>query len=781
MTNTAHIRSRRPAPAAAPVRRRAGLVRPVRPAPPDPVAEAAARYAREGWRVVPLNGERRPTRQGWQDGATADPERAARDCAGNAGVGILAGERRLVVLDIDGQQGEQSLTNLTLHGGSSLPATREILTPGGGRHLHFTTDAALRGRTIAPGLEIKGASRAGRPVAVPMPPSRRAYRDGDRHYAWGADGDRAPAELPATWVEELLRLQQEDDERRAEAMAGTEPRDPAQPVTDYERRWAAETLDRICAGIAGTRSGRRTAINHGALRVGGCLWALDAGEAERRLIEAGRASGWRGDVVRTVRDALRDGAERPVGPPRSNLWDPNRPRSPGANNPAGPDEGAAVPEPANTPGRPEPRRPPLTSFSMDAAYIGAVPEPDWLVRGKIIRSTASMVAAMGGVGKTQSLLRLCHAVAAGTRGRSAHTYQGGEILAEGRAVLVTAQDSRHAIHRRLERAGLPQTPRLIVYPLTNAGGPMHLFRRNQHSGDFAPTDEFLWLEEELSRLDNLQLISFDPLQSFCPIDITTDVSAGVYVGDLLNQFAVELSTTVHVSHHFNKAGQQAKNRDDARSAIRGVTSLVDGMRAVYSIWRPEEKEAERVCAALGIASSDPARDPKEHLRRVYKGAIVKFNDDAEGPEQTYVRRANGWDLIDRTEDVSAAIGPCNGLHAVDPGLSRAIIAAVNQTMADGSPLARTGNNGVFSRRHVLGSEYATLGRAAIERSVTALLAARRLTLTEATRGGRRAQVLTAAPDAPGIGPWARSRARQAQIPERLNDDPSHSFPSGWEG
>jgi hypothetical protein len=333
MTNTAHIRSRRPAPAAAPVRRRAGLVRPVRPAPPDPVAEAAARYAREGWRVVPLNGERRPTRQGWQDGATADPERAARDCAGNAGVGILAGERRLVVLDIDGQQGEQSLTNLTLHGGSSLPATREILTPGGGRHLHFTTDAALRGRTIAPGLEIKGASRAGRPVAVPMPPSRRAYRDGDRHYAWGADGDRAPAELPATWVEELLRLQQEDDERRAEAMAGTEPRDPAQPVTDYERRWAAETLDRICAGIAGTRSGRRTAINHGALRVGGCLWALDAGEAERRLIEAGRASGWRGDVVRTVRDAVRDGAERPIGPQRSTLWDPNRPRPPGANNP----------------------------------------------------------------------------------------------------------------------------------------------------------------------------------------------------------------------------------------------------------------------------------------------------------------------------------------------------------------------------------------------------------------------------------------------------------------
>jgi hypothetical protein len=403
------------------------------------------------------------------------------------------------------------------------------------------------------------------------------------------------------------------------------------------------------------------------------------------------------------------------------------------------------------------RRPSLDDFCMTAAYRGDAPEPDWIVQDTLMRSTASLLAAMGGVGKTQMLLRLAHAIAAGPGGgRSIPRFQGGEILAEGTAVLITAQDSQGAIHRRLRSAGLPDTERLIAYPLVSAGGPMHLFRKTR-DGEFETTSEYQWLRDELARLPSLQFVGIDPLQSFCPIDITTDVGAGNFVGDVLNGLASDLNVAVCASHHFSKSGQAGTTREDARNAVRGVTSLIDAFRSVYAIWKPDAKEAKRACELLGIEPTPG--DPTEHLRRIYQGAVVKTNDAAEGPTQTYVRRQGGWDLIDLSADLPAAEqSSCNRFQQA--GLAQAIISAVRTRAEAGRHLTRTNTHGVFENRHLLG-EYHERSRDEIRGTVASLLAAGRLTTVEITRSGRRAEVLTAPDEAPGI-----AAMRQNVVPIR---------------
>ncbi len=153
---------------------------------PD-LATAALEYAARGWLVVPLHS---PTVHGCSCGraACASPAKHPRTVHGlkdasrdpvtirewwgrwpDANIGIVTGpESGLLVLDVDGKLGEESLIDFERRG-FHLPDTYTIRTGGGGQHPYFLwpegTDVRNSAGKIAPGLDIRG--QGGYVVAPP--------------------------------------------------------------------------------------------------------------------------------------------------------------------------------------------------------------------------------------------------------------------------------------------------------------------------------------------------------------------------------------------------------------------------------------------------------------------------------------------------------------------------------------------------------------------------------------------------------------------------------------
>jgi hypothetical protein len=143
--------------------------------------EAAAGYARRGWRVLPLHaaingmcscgttcsspGKHPRTKHGVKD-ATADLGTIKKWWSDwpDANVGVATGNG-LVVLDIDPDKGgEDSLRELL---GADEPwDTSVVATGGGGLHFYFTSDKAIRNRVgVRPGVDVRG--QGGYVVAPP--------------------------------------------------------------------------------------------------------------------------------------------------------------------------------------------------------------------------------------------------------------------------------------------------------------------------------------------------------------------------------------------------------------------------------------------------------------------------------------------------------------------------------------------------------------------------------------------------------------------------------------
>jgi Bifunctional DNA primase/polymerase, N-terminal/AAA domain len=119
--------------------------------------KAALDLAEEGFNVFPISaGKKAPPVKGWQKWATQ--QRAKIDAywttAPNDNVGIATGDG-LLVLDVDGEAGAESLVKLELiHG--KLPDTGIVSTPSGGRHYYFSgQDVSNSAGIIAPGLDVR--------------------------------------------------------------------------------------------------------------------------------------------------------------------------------------------------------------------------------------------------------------------------------------------------------------------------------------------------------------------------------------------------------------------------------------------------------------------------------------------------------------------------------------------------------------------------------------------------------------------------------------------------
>jgi len=154
-------------------------------------------------RTIPLIGKRPAVGCGWPDWA-ATPESIRAWLADHGGdplanVGIRTGNG-LIGVDIDPRHdAARSLARLEQEHGP-LPATCEVATGGGGRHLYYRTAATVESRDLQadgyPGVEIKGTGRQ-----LVAPPS--VHPDTGREYVWIRPLVEADIALLPGWLTKL--------------------------------------------------------------------------------------------------------------------------------------------------------------------------------------------------------------------------------------------------------------------------------------------------------------------------------------------------------------------------------------------------------------------------------------------------------------------------------------------------------------------------------------------------------------------------------------------------
>ena len=327
--------------------------------------------------------------------------------------------------------------------------------------------------------------------------------------------------------------------------------------------------------------------------------------------------------------------------------------------------------------------PQLTDWTA-TAYDGDAPPIRWLCEGSIPLGAPVLFAAMGGLGKSFLALDMALEVAIAAATVKPRKLLGGQILEHGSAVVISAEDSRASIHRRLEgidpqrrRARAPH--KFMVVPLPDAGGPMPLIATDR-SGMISKTPAFAALRAQLAEIEDLRLVIIDPLQAFVMADVNADPAAGQFMWSAFAEICAQTGATLIVCHHMRKDGMSSiRSPEDAREMIRGSTALVDGARATYALWREPEDDARRICAQLGC----------EYERgRVVNGAIVKNNDFATLDVQRYLRMPSGL-LVDHTEEIDAArnMPPVGKREAVQ------ILEEVNRRFEAGAAVKRGENTG----------------------------------------------------------------------------------------
>ena len=189
---------------------------------------AALHYAERRLPVFPARRDKRPlTPNGLLD-ATTTPAVIRSWWARwpDANVAVRAGRPSgLVVLDIDGQDGADSLFELERQHGE-LPETASVVTPRGGSHFYFRwpgVPVKTTAGVIAPGIDVRGDGG----YAL-VPPSET--EDG----AYTRDCEAPVAVMPA-WLVEMTR---------------DEPADTRRPVVPAEE-WVAL----LRGGIPGPSAG----------------------------------------------------------------------------------------------------------------------------------------------------------------------------------------------------------------------------------------------------------------------------------------------------------------------------------------------------------------------------------------------------------------------------------------------------------------------------------------------------------------------------------------------
>jgi len=284
------------------------------------------------------------------------------------------------------------------------------------------------------------------------------------------------------------------------------------------------------------------------------------------------------------------------------------------------------------------------SLLIDQYFVGSPPEQKFLIGDTIPLGVPTVFAAAGDSGKGMMTLDLAMKVASGASMQSAF---GGLVAEHGDVILITAEDDKGEMHRRISRLD-PKRYRehydhkLRILPLPNLGGVFPIMQKFDNS--YLMGADFERIYDQMLEMDNLKLIIIDPMASFVHADVNADPAAGAAFMGLLAQMATETGATVMVNHHMAKIkdNEPVKTPEQARNLIRGTSAIVDGVRCAFSVWSVDESTGKQRCRDLNI----------EYTRNgVFDGAVVKSNGPANRDIRHFIRNPNTGLLEDRSADI----------------------------------------------------------------------------------------------------------------------------------
>lgn len=330
-------------------------------------------------------------------------------------------------------------------------------------------------------------------------------------------------------------------------------------------------------------------------------------------------------------------------------------------------------------------------------FKGEPPQVEYLVDGVMPTGVPGMVSAMGDTGKSYAMLELHRRVSFGSSIYDSPIF-GGKVLARGTSVMITSEDDAGEVHRRIaaldhkEHRFTELGRKMIVVPLPSAGGAQAFWKDDKKKG-LQETDNYRRICDQLLEIDDLRLVTFDPLASFAHLPLNEDPAAGQFVCSSMSRLATETGATVLVAHHMRKTQKPIETLGDARDSIRGSTALVDGLRLAYAMWPAEEVRARKVCKTVGVDFMPG---------KVVLGGVVKANGAARRVISTYVRNDHGL-LVDKTAMLGSATPPTGDLIG-------ALVVTIEAAANAGAPFTKTGGSGVFEMRERLPDELKALSK-----------------------------------------------------------------------
>ena len=265
------------------------------------------------------------------------------------------------------------------------------------------------------------------------------------------------------------------------------------------------------------------------------------------------------------------------------------------------------------------------------------PKPiEWLVDSFIPLGKPGIIAAVGGVGKSLSMIQLALGIATGGQ------WWGKTIMQKGSSVIFAAEDDLSEVHRRiasLDPLGLRFQSEYDVYvfPIPEQKEPMILLKEE------GVTSQATELVEELKTIPNLQLVVFDPLQAFTTGNISSSNEVGQLWGSYCANISARLGVTTLTVHHLAKSAL-TNDSDDAlshRAEIRGASSITDSVRFAIAMWLADSDTCEKICLDQGIEFDRMA---------VVKASLVKSNSgNVDYKTKTLVRNGAVLEILDENK------------------------------------------------------------------------------------------------------------------------------------
>lgn len=359
----------------------------------------------------------------------------------------------------------------------------------------------------------------------------------------------------------------------------------------------------------------------------------------------------------------------------------------------------------------------MAKWSMDMFSDKAEPQ-QWLVQGTLPLAAPCLLAAAGGTGKGMLALDLGLRVAAPQNGINLNpeaddNWLGASISAHGTVVILTAEDTKDDIHRRLEALDPDGSRRqaarghMFVVPLPNTGGPLTFVKAKPGwQQGYETTPAYEAIARQLENMPGLKLVNIDPLASFVAVDINADPQAGQFVHGVLAQLAERTGATVLVAHHMGKGLGNSKGRMDAesaRNAIRGSTALVDGVRLALAVWPADDSVINDIEKAVGHSCDK---------QDMFCAAVVKANCQADNSVRPLLRHSSGVlraIKVEFTGEITKSLA------------LEMLRTAIQEQAAKGCPFTQSGSTGIHKRKDELPSPLNAYGRNKLEQMTIELL------------------------------------------------------------